>query len=292
MIQKKELSLIQCLIIIIITFAASVKSQSNCMPITACNRYGTKPVGSCFEVSISDLNQMIIHTQTNIIGFTFNFKNGSSQSYNENSGIMNNFVINLNNIYMTGVDIYVGDGIESLKLKMYDSMTQNFSSTKKIGNSQKGCFSYINSSFFKSQSLVIDLISGCVDNKKLNYFPFLEFTYSFSQCPIQVFYPKISSTISSSTSIKSSSTFNPIVSNFIMSSTKLLSLLTSSSSTILTTEITSSISTSSTSTTTLSISTSSTSTTTLSISTSSTSTITSSSTTSSTTKITSIHLIA
>jgi hypothetical protein len=280
MIQKKELSLIQCLIIIIIIFAASVKSQLNCMPITAWNRYGTKPDGSCFEVSISDLNQMIIHTQINIIGFTFNFKNGSSQSYNENSGIMNNFVINLNSIYMTGIDIYVGDGIEALKLQLYDSTTQKFNSTEIIGNSQNGCFSYFNSSFFKSKSLVIDSIKGCVDNNQLNYFPFLEFTYSFSQCPIQVFYPKISSTISSSTSIKSSSTFNPLVSNFIMSSTKFFSLLRSSSSTILTTEITSSISTSSTLTTTSSISTSS------------TSTITSSSTTSSTTKITSIHLIA
>jgi hypothetical protein len=46
MIQTKEISLIQYLII---TFAASVKSQSNCMSITAWNRFGNKPDGSCFE---------------------------------------------------------------------------------------------------------------------------------------------------------------------------------------------------------------------------------------------------
>jgi hypothetical protein len=103
MIQNTELSLIQYLII---TFSVSVKSQLNSMPITAWNRFGSKPDnGTCFEVSISDLNQMIIHTQICIIGITFNFNNGSSQSYDENSGILNNFVNDLNNINMTGLDI-------------------------------------------------------------------------------------------------------------------------------------------------------------------------------------------
>ena len=211
MMQNIELLLIQYLVI---TFAQSVKSQSNCMPLTAFNRYGTKPDDQCFEVSISDLNQMIIHSQTNIIGFTFNFKNGSSQSYNESLGAIINHVIDLNNIYMTGVEIYVGEGIEALKFQLYDSTIQQFNSTEIIGNSQKCFFFYLNSSFLKSQSLVIDSIQGCVDNKQLNYFPFLEFTYSFSQCPIQVVYPKntlisttvISSTISSTSSSSTSST--------------------------------------------------------------------------------------
>jgi hypothetical protein len=195
----------------------------NCMPITAWNRYGTKPDGSCFEVSISDLNQMIIHTKTNIIGFTFNFKNGSTQSYDENSAKKNTFVINLNSIYMTGIDIYVGDGIEALILQLYDSTTQKFNSTEIIGNSQNGCFSYFNSSFFKSKSLAIDSIKGCFDNNQLNYFPFLEFTYSLSQCPIQVLYPKnpeiSTNMISSTISVTTSSSVNPFVSNSFISST-------------------------------------------------------------------------
>ena len=221
--QNKELSFIQYLII---TFVASVRSQSNCMLLSAWNRYGSKPDnGVCFEVSISDLSQMIIHTQISIIGFTFNFKNGSSQTYNENSGIMNNFVSNLNNIYMTGVDIYVGDGIESLKFQLYDPMTQNFNSTDIIGDSKKGCFSYFNSSFFKSQSLIIDSIKGCVDIKRLNYLPFLEFKYSFSQCPIQVLYPitsvistSISSTTKLTTSISSKAKFDIFTYFFFLSS--------------------------------------------------------------------------
>ncbi len=53
MIEKKELLLIQFLII---TFAASVISQSNCMPITARNRYDYHPDGTCFEILISELN--------------------------------------------------------------------------------------------------------------------------------------------------------------------------------------------------------------------------------------------
>ncbi len=104
-----------------------IESQSNCMPITAWNYFGSKPDnGECFEVLISDLDQMIIHTQINIIGFIFNFKNRSTQSYNENSGIMNKSVIDLKNITMTGVDVYVGEGIEALKLQLYDSLTLRY----------------------------------------------------------------------------------------------------------------------------------------------------------------------
>jgi hypothetical protein len=214
-------------LIILSNFAIQyIESQSNCMPITAWNYFGSKPdIGECFEVLISDLDQMIIHTQINIIGFTFNFKNGSTQSYNENSGIMNKSLIDLKNINMTGVDVYVGEGIEALKFQLYDSLTQNFNSTEIIGNSQNGCFSYFNSSFFKSQSLVIDLIKGCVDNKQLTYFPFLEFIYSFSQCLIQVLYPitsvistSISSTTKLTTSISSKAKFDIFIYFFFLSS--------------------------------------------------------------------------
>jgi hypothetical protein len=279
--QNKELSFIQYLII---TFAASVSSQSNCMLISAWNRYGSKPDnGVCLEVSTSDLSQMIIHTQISIIGFTFNFKNGSSQSCNENSGVMNNFVINFNNIYMTGGHIYVGEGIEALKLQLYDPMTQKFNSTDIIGYSQNDCFSYFNSSFFKSQSLIIDSIKGCVDIKRLNYLPFLEFKYSFSQCPIQELYPKnpatSTSTTTLSTSTNSTSTTTSSSATSSISTTTTLPISTSSALTTTTTSSTTSHST----TTTSSSTTSSTST----IST----TTTLSTSTSSTTKTTSIHLI-
>jgi len=132
---------------------------------------------------------------------------------------------------MTGVDIYVGDGIQGLKLELYDTLTQVMNSTEIIRNSQKSCFSYFNSSFFKSKSLVIDSIKGCVDNNQLNYFPFLEFTYSFSQCPMQVIYQMktVSSTImmSSTISVTTSSSFNPFVSNYFTSDTATLSLKSS-----------------------------------------------------------------
>jgi hypothetical protein len=257
------------------------------MLISAWNRYGSKPDnGVCFEVSISDLSQIIIHTQISIIGFTFNFKNESSQTYNENWGVIKNFVIDLNNIYMTGGHIYVGEGIEALKLQLYDSLTQNLNSTDIIGDSQKGCFSYFNSSFFKSQSLIIDSIKGCVDNKQLKYLPFLEFKYSFSQCPIQELYPNNPATSTSTTTLSRS--------------TNSTSITTSSSATCsmsTTTTITLSTSASSASTTTATSSTTSHSTTTTSSSTTSSmstisTTTTLSTSTSSTTKTTSIHLKA
>ncbi len=115
-------------IIILSNFAIQyIESQSNCMPITAWNYFGSKlDNGDCFEVLIYDLDQMIIHTQINIIGFIFNFKNGSTQSYNENSDIMNKSLIDLKNITMTGVDVYVGEGIEALKLQLYDSLTLRY----------------------------------------------------------------------------------------------------------------------------------------------------------------------
>jgi hypothetical protein len=70
-----------------------------------------------------------------------------------------------------------------------------------------------------------------VDNNQLNYFPFLEFTYSFSQCPMQVIYQMktVSSTImmSSTISVTTSSSFNPFVSNYFTSDTATLSLKSS-----------------------------------------------------------------
>jgi hypothetical protein len=231
---------------------------------------------------------MIIHTQTNIIGFTFNFKNGSSQTYNENWSVIKNFVIDLNNIYMTGGHIYVGEGIEALKLQLYDPMTQKFNSTDIIGYSQNDCFSYFNSSFFKSQSLIIDSIKGCVDNKLLNYFPFLEFKYSFSQCPIQELYPKNQATSTSTTTLSTSTN---------STSTTTSSSATSSISTTITLPTSTSSASTTTTTTTTTLSTNSHSTTTTSSSTTSSSstistTTTLSTSTSSTTKTTSIHLIA
>ena len=121
---------------------------------------------------------------------------------------MSKYVIDLNNIYMTGANIYVCEGIEALQFQLYDSATNNFNTTEVIGNSKMSCFTYFNSSFFKSQSLVINSIKGCADNKMSKFFPFLEFIYSFSQCPIQLLFPNTPVNTSNTMNLISTSSIN------------------------------------------------------------------------------------
>jgi hypothetical protein len=70
---------------------------------------------------------------------------------------------------------------EGLKFELYNSKSKNSNSTKIIGNISS-CTSNLNSKFFKPNSLVIDSISGYVDDKNSTNFPFILFTHSFSQC--------------------------------------------------------------------------------------------------------------
>ena len=91
----------------------------------------------------------------------------------------------MTNSYLTGANVYVGYGVEGLQFQLYDSIANKESSTQIIGNSQSGCFSNFNARFYKAQSLQINLIRGCFDSINLSYFPFLQFSYSLSQCSLQ-----------------------------------------------------------------------------------------------------------
>ena len=88
MLKSKEL------IFILYSIALSwTHVRTTCMAITASSLYGGLPSGLCFEVSVTTLKQLIVHTQTNITGFTFNFNDGTSESYIEKSGIMTNYIV-------------------------------------------------------------------------------------------------------------------------------------------------------------------------------------------------------
>jgi hypothetical protein len=41
----------------------------------------------CFEVQVDDFKEMIVLTQSNVVDFTLNFKNGTIKSFLESSGI-------------------------------------------------------------------------------------------------------------------------------------------------------------------------------------------------------------
>ena len=230
-IAKKILFLPFCLII------NFVKSENlNCMPLTASIYFGSKRVGSCFDVSVSKLKQIIVHTQINIVGFTFNFIEGTNESYFENKGIMTDHAIDLNNIYLIGANVYVGEGIEGFKFKFYNLTTKTSNSTQIIGNSQSGCAFYFDSDsrFLKAQSLVITSMKGCVDDKNSTNFPFLEFSYLFSQCPLDILFglSTQSSSISSAETTTSFTTSSKKTTIFSTESTTMSSTISTSSSVI------------------------------------------------------------
>ncbi len=112
----------------------------------------------------------------------------------------NDYVIDLKNVHLTGSTVYIGEnGVEGLQFELYNSTSKNSNSTKIIGYS-RSCTSNFNSKFLRANSLVIDSISGCVDDKNLTYFPFIQFTHSFSQCtPDERFGTTVTSTTNSGT---------------------------------------------------------------------------------------------
>jgi hypothetical protein len=85
---------------------------------------------------------------------------------------------------LIGVNIYIENGVEGLQFQLFDWNLNKESISKTMGQSS-GCLHYLNSSSVKIKYFKIDSIRGCVDEKISNYFPFLEFSYSFSQCPFR-----------------------------------------------------------------------------------------------------------
>ncbi len=183
-------------------FVYIVRSE-NCMPLTSKTIYGNQTRWrnddeKCFEVPISSLKEITVHKLINVVGFTFNFTNGDSKSYIENTNYKNSTKIDLRNAGITGYDIYTGDGgVETIKFQLSDS-----SSTGLIGDMTNGCFSYLNSSVFKIQFLEINRIYGCVDNNS-NCFPYLAFSFDFSNCPLRQVTSIIATTGNSTTSSSS-----------------------------------------------------------------------------------------
>ncbi len=82
------------------------------------------------------------------------------------------------------MELKFGDnGISGLKFQMYIPATNKTNFTSLLG-SPIGCYSYLNSTFMKSNFFRISSIGGCVDNYVQNEFLSLNFQYSFSQCPL------------------------------------------------------------------------------------------------------------
>ena len=166
----------------------------NCLALESTNSYGGSRSGSCFEVLVSHLKGIIVHTQTSVVGFTFIFTNGSNTSFLENPVITNSVNIDLTSMYLTGLNVYTNPGVHGIQFILSNSV-----STQTIGDSSGRCFDYLNSTFLKSQYLEIKMIYGCIDNNNSQYFPYLALSYSFSQCPLRTTITTTSTTSITST---------------------------------------------------------------------------------------------
>ena len=172
-----------CLILI---FALSVErsiATPNCLVLMATNYFGF--FNSCFIHAIESLREMIVfYTNTSVTGISFGLINGQNFSHMTNMDFTNSDRIDLTNTYLVGVEVWTGDnGISGLKFQMYIPATNKTDFTSLLG-STIGCYSYLNSTFMKSNFFRINSIGGCVDNYVQNEFLSLNFQYSFSQCPL------------------------------------------------------------------------------------------------------------
>jgi hypothetical protein len=98
---------------------------------------------------------MIVHIQSSIVGFTFNFNDNTTKSYIENSTKLNNFSVNLREIDLIGVNIYIENGVEGLQFQLFDWNLNKESISKTMGQSS-GCLHYLNSSSVKIKYFKID----------------------------------------------------------------------------------------------------------------------------------------
>jgi hypothetical protein len=169
-------------------------AENECLVQQAKSFYGTYTSESCWNILVSDLANITFHTISSIVGFTFTFNDGSAKSYIENERYTSNYTIELINISITGANIYNGNGIEGLQFQLYNSSSKESTLSPTIGQSI-GCFSYYNSTSMNVKYLMIDSINGCIQQNNLTYFPYLFFSYSFSQCEFSRFlcYNKIQS---------------------------------------------------------------------------------------------------
>ena len=170
-----------------------ISTNYSCLVLHSSNSFGSSRSGSCFEVSVADLNQLIIYTQSNIVGFLFTLNDGTNRTFLENSIYSNNYTIGLSNKAIIGVNVYIGQGVEGLQFQFDDS-----TSTQIFGRSS-GCLYYLNSTFMKIQYFLINSIHGCIDNVNSSYFPYIAFSYSFSKCPSILSSTTTNSIISTST---------------------------------------------------------------------------------------------
>jgi hypothetical protein len=98
----------------------------NCSLLTSKNIYvdqkrWNKDDPLCFEYSIEIIKEIIIHTQTNIVGFTFILFNGQNKSFLENTNYMNISRIDFVNREIKGYNIYTGGGVDGLQFQLSDS---------------------------------------------------------------------------------------------------------------------------------------------------------------------------
>ena len=158
-------------------------SSSPCISASSTNKYGGERTDKCFEVKISDIKEIQVYTSDMLVGFTFKYIDGTNKSYMENNVYSKNYSIQLANIEITGVNMNIRNGIESIQFQIFNSSSSSSKLTEIMGKNQSGCFTYPNSNSFNSPCLGIKSIHGCIDDKNLNYFPYLAFSYSFSVCP-------------------------------------------------------------------------------------------------------------
>ena len=187
-------------LICVISFERA-KPTPSCMELMATSYFGV--FNSCFNHAIENLKELFVfYAQTGISGLSFGLINGQNLSYIENRGFTNTEKIDLSNSHLTGVEIWTAEnGISGLKFQIYSQDIQRYHFTSLMG-SNTGCYSYLNSSFMKTNFFKINSISGCVDDKNSNEFPSINFQYSFSQCPLFLF----SSSTTTETSNTSSTT--------------------------------------------------------------------------------------
>ena len=155
--------------------------STSCKVLTATNTYGKVRTGKCFQVSVPDLKQIIVHQETTIVGLTFNFVNGTSTDFMEKASIKS-YTIDLDFVEIKGVNLKVGEGVESLQFQLLNSSSNAQILTEMIGDSPNGCLFQLNSNFLNVLCIQINTIYGCVDDKNSSYFPYIAFDHHNNFC--------------------------------------------------------------------------------------------------------------